>query len=102
MLKKRFFKTKNEVEITFEIPKGDLESAYIVGEFNDWQAEPMRYNRKTKNFTFKLRLPKSKEFQFRYIVNETEWHNDAEADSYVGNDYGSSNCVVSTYESQTA
>ncbi len=41
MLKKRFFKTKDEVEVTFEVQQENWESAHVVGEFNNWKPEPM-------------------------------------------------------------
>lgn len=51
---------------------------------------------KTKSFKYKTRLPKNAEFQFRYLVNENDWVNDAEADNYVPNGFGADNCIVKT------
>jgi hypothetical protein len=34
MIKKRFFKTKNEVEVTFEWPLGSEETVSLAGDFN--------------------------------------------------------------------
>ncbi|MDF5193288.1 1,4-alpha-glucan branching protein, partial [Vibrio parahaemolyticus] len=33
MLKKRFFKTKDEVEVTFELDKDQWDSVQIAGDF---------------------------------------------------------------------
>ena len=41
-------------------------------------------------------LPKGNEYQFRYLVNGRDWHNDWHADKYVPNKYGSDNSVVVT------
>jgi len=43
-----------------------------------------------------VELERGKEYQFRYLVNGREWHNDWNADKYVPNPYGGTNSVVST------
>lgn len=96
MLTKKFFKTKDEVEVTFEFNRNDVTSAILVGDFNDWQAIEMKLNKKTKSYKTKMRLPKSKVFQFRYLLNGTEWENDYQADQYLANEFGSENSVVDT------
>jgi 1,4-alpha-glucan branching enzyme len=96
MLTKKFFKTKDEAEVTFEFNRSDVKSVKLFGEFNDWQAVDMKFNKKTKSFKAKVRLPKSKDFQFRYLLDDGEWENDYQADHYVANDFGSENSIVST------
>jgi 1,4-alpha-glucan branching enzyme len=96
MISKRFFKTKNEVEVTFELDAKNVENAEIVADFLDWKHTPMKKVVKSKSFKFKTRLPKDGEFEFRYFVNGTEWVNDAQADQYVPNEYGADNCIVNT------
>ncbi|MGR5133691.1 isoamylase early set domain-containing protein [Vibrio alfacsensis] len=98
MLKKRFFKTKDEVEVTFELDKNQWQSIQIAGDFNNWQPEPMKLVKKSKLFKFKIRLPKEQNIEFRYLFNEAEWENDPQADAYVPNRFGSDNSVVSTIE----
>ncbi|MGL6259698.1 isoamylase early set domain-containing protein [Vibrio sp. WXL103] len=99
MFTKRFFKTKNEVEVTFQWPKGDsdVKTVAISGDFNDWQATPLKLNRQ-KVFTTKIRLPKDAQFQFRYVLDDSVWENDHQADAYVPNGQGSDNSVISTYQ----
>lgn len=96
MINKRFFKTKDEVEVTFELDATNVESAVLMADFLDWQPTPMKKVAKTKSFKYKTRLPKDSEFQFRYLVNESEWVNDAQADQYVPNGFGADNCIVKT------
>ncbi|WP_417877901.1 isoamylase early set domain-containing protein [Vibrio sp.] len=98
MLKKRFFKTKDEVEVTFELDKEQRESVKIAGDFNNWQPEPMKLVKTSGQFKFKTRLPKEQNIQFRYLLNEAEWENDPQADAYVPNGFGSDNSVVFTGE----
>ncbi|MGR5268751.1 isoamylase early set domain-containing protein [Vibrio astriarenae] len=98
MITKRFFKTKDEVEVTFQWPQGDsnITTVSLSGDFNDWQATPLKLNRQ-KVFTTKIRLPKEQSFQFRYLLNDEVWENDPAADEYVPNGLGSDNSVVKTY-----
>ncbi|MBS3796863.1 isoamylase early set domain-containing protein [Pseudoalteromonas sp. BDTF-M6] len=97
MLKKRFFKTKEEAEVTFEYMHPDAEAVALVAEFNQWQPLTMQYSKKDHTFRTKLRLPKNSEFHFRYLINDEQWDNDHQADAYVANDFGTDNSVVSTY-----
>jgi 1,4-alpha-glucan branching enzyme len=96
MLTKKFFKTKDETEVTFEFNRSDVTSAELVADFNDWQAIEMKFNKKTQSFKTKVRLPKGGDFHFRYLLNKTEWENDYKADQYLPNEFGSENSVVNT------
>ena len=96
MLTKRYFKTKNEAEVTFEFNRSDVTSAELVGDFNDWQAIEMKFNKKAQSFKTKIRLPKGHSFHFRYLLNGSEWENDYKADQYIANVFGSENSVVNT------
>lgn len=99
MLKKRFFKTLDEVEVTFEVDAEGADEIVLVGEFNDWEPIAMKKARsKGAPFRTKIRLPKEDEFQFRYLVNQSEWRNDEAADAYYPNEHGSDNSVVFTYK----
>ena len=98
MLKKQFLKSKNVVKVTFYTgAELQAETVYLVGDFNDWdeQATPME-QLKDGRFKVTLELEPEKEYQFRYLVNGTEWHNDWEADKYVPNPYSGDNSVVIT------
>lgn len=96
MLTKKFFKTKDEAEVTFEYSGNNASSVSLVGEFNDWQPMAMSFNKKLKVFRTKVRLPKNGRFHFRYLIDEKDWENDAEADEYLPNDFGTVNSVVVT------
>ena len=76
----------------------EAESVYIVGDFNNWDisANPMT---KTKNgdYTAILDLETGKEYQFRYLIDESIWENDWNADRYIKSCYGDcDNSVVVT------
>ncbi|MCB9453372.1 MAG: isoamylase early set domain-containing protein [Anaerolineaceae bacterium] len=97
MLKKQVLKTKPVTKVTFELPEAvKAETAYLVGDFNDWDETATPMNRlKSGRFTVTLELESGKEYQFRYLVNGTEWHNDWHADKYVPNPFSGDNSVVS-------
>lgn len=100
MVKKQFLETK--CQVVFELPAGiseTVESVSLVGDFNDWdsQATPMHQN-KAHIFTVRLPLEPNREYQYRYLVNGQDWHNDWNADKYVPNPFSGDNSVVSTYQ----
>jgi 1,4-alpha-glucan branching enzyme len=100
MFKKRFLKS-GEVKVEFVLPDAlaaKADSAYLVGDFNNWDesATPMA---KLKSGTYKvtLNLEPDREYQFRYLLNGNQWHNDWDADRYVPNPFSGDNSVISTY-----
>ncbi len=97
MINKRFFKTKDEVEVTFELELEAPSKVSIVADFLDWTPEPMKKMAKSPVYKFKTRLPKGGEFQFRYLLEDGTWMNDPSADQYISNGLGEENSLVTTY-----
>jgi 1,4-alpha-glucan branching enzyme len=95
MLKKKFFKTKDECEVTFEVSVENADQVALVSEHNGWEPIEMQQV-KDGPFRAKIRLPKESKFQFRYLVDGQEWRNDETADAYWTNEHGSENSVIST------
>ncbi len=93
MLKKRYFKTKDEYEVTFTY-NGDADTVTLVTAANDWVPVPMKKSKDA--FTAKMRIPANGQYQFRYLVNNTDWVNDDAADAYVPNEHGTENSVIDT------
>ncbi len=50
--------------------------------------------RKDGAFTCDVSLPKESRHEFKYLVNENEWMNDAEADAHHPNVFGGNNSVI--------
>ena len=94
MLTKRFFKTKDEVEVTFEVDRPELVTVDWLSEMNGWDPVPMKRRGKGP-FRLKVRLPKDTAIQFRYLF-DGHWENDEAADAYWPNEHGSDNSVVLT------
>jgi 1,4-alpha-glucan branching enzyme len=82
--------------VTFELqPDGQADTAAVCGEFNDWNptAHPMK-RRKDGTFSVTLSLPAGQQYRFRYLLDGTQWTNDAHADAYVVNPFGSEDGVL--------
>ena len=100
-VKKEYLKSKNICRVTFTLAKiwaYDAKSVCIVGDFNNWniQENPMK-KLKNGDYTIKLDLEPKKEIQYRYLIDESKWENDWNADKYVRSLYGDSdNSVVMT------
>jgi len=98
MLKKRYLSKDTVCKVTFVLPADvDARSAFVVGEFNNWDktTSPMT-QAADGSWRAEIKLDAGHEFQFRYLVNGNEWHNDPEADKYVMHPYGGENSVVVT------
>lgn len=99
MLEKKFFKTKDECEVTFAFAAEGAKEVALVGEFNNWEPVAMkRANKEGSPFRAKVRLPKDGQYQFRYLVDGEVWGNDDAADAYLPNEHGGENSVVFTAE----
>jgi 1,4-alpha-glucan branching enzyme len=87
-----------QVRVTFELPANVwADTIHLVGSFNAWNrtSHPLRQQR-DGSWSITIDLPANQEFEFRYLLNGTDWHNDWAADKYVRNEFGSDNSVVIT------
>ncbi|MBN2515207.1 MAG: isoamylase early set domain-containing protein [Deltaproteobacteria bacterium] len=92
IIKKQFLKSRPVCKVTFGLPgemTNDAVSAHLVGEFNNWvpTATPMK-KLKDGSFTVTIDLEKGKEYQFRYLIDQTQWENAWNADKYVPTPFG--------------
>lgn len=85
------------VRVTFAMPPNVwADSIHVVGDFNSWdeQATPLRQTE--RGWMVTLELEAGKAYQYRYLFDRSEWHNDWQADRYEPNAYGGDNSVVLT------
>lgn len=85
------------VRVTFSMPAAIwADTIHLVGEFNNWntRATPLRLS--DNGWLVTLELEAGQAYQYRYLVNGTEWHNDWNADRYEPNEFGGDNSVVVT------
>jgi len=95
MIQKTIFKTKDYCKVKFNLTVQDKDSASILGLNGDWDNPVPMKKKKDGSFTVEIQLPKSSQHEFRYLLNESEWLNDPEADGEVLNGYGSNNSMLS-------
>ncbi len=91
---KKYLKSRKVCKVTFKLDGEIAKNAdivHLVGEFNNWSEDstPMK-KKKDKTFSTIVELAPGKDYQFRYLVDQTEWENDNQADKYISNDFG--NC----------
>lgn len=95
MLQKTYFKTKDYCKVKFIIQPDNAVSVSILGLNNDWNDPVDLKKKKDGSFSTEVKLPKESTHQFKYLVNETEWMNEPEADKEVPNEYGGTNSFIS-------
>jgi 1,4-alpha-glucan branching enzyme len=100
VLKKKFFKTKDECEVAFEVLSAEAQVVALLCESNDWKPIDMKKG-KDGAFRARLRVPKDRRFEFRYLVDSKSWLNDDAADAYVTNRFGTKNSVLDTTSTPT-
>ncbi|RJQ63310.1 MAG: glycoside hydrolase [Desulfobacteraceae bacterium] len=98
-IKKVFFKSKNRCRVTFRVPKevaAGAKKVCLVGDFNSWDAvaHPLKMF-KNGSFSITLDLEPGREYQYRFLIDDTRWENDAFADKYNPSPYaGIDNSVI--------
>ena len=96
MLKKQYLKSRNACKVTFYTsPELQAEKVVLVEEFNQWSPDAMPMKPlKDGRFKAMIELPPYKTYQFRYLADDSAWHNDWAADQYVPNPFCGDNSVV--------
>ena len=94
MVQKTYFKTKDYCKVKFVLSPENAETVEILGLNSDWENSIVMKKKKDGTFSCEVSLPKDTQHQFKYLVNETEWLNEPEADAQQVNEYGTSNSVV--------
>ncbi len=87
-IKKQYLKSKPTVKVTLTLPKeaaSEAKKVEVFGDFTSWK-KGIKMT-KLKNGTYKttLDLEPESEYQFRYLIDNSTWENDWEADKYVSN-----------------
>lgn len=96
MTKKSYTKSGRSCKVTFYLPaETGAESAALCGEFNDWnpEAAPMK-RKKDGMFYASVNLDAGRSYRYRFLLDNSRWENDWEAESYLPNDHGSDDSIV--------
>lgn len=100
MIDKEFIELEGQVIVRayFSLPSSVWSDAiFLVGDFNDWHrtSHPLERNRAGR-WSLVVELEVGRAYQFRYLCDGDRWLNDASADCFVCNPYGTDNFVVVT------
>jgi len=97
---KRYLKSKPICKVTFKIPADigiNYKKANILGNFNNWDYNSHRMKKLVKDgsFSIVIDLETNKEYEFKYLLDDKSWLNEAAADKQVTTHFGdSSNSIV--------
>ena len=94
MVQKTYFKTKDYCKVKFSFKVENAETIEILGLNSDWEKSIIMSKKKDGTFSADVNLPKESRHEFKYLVNESEWVNEPEADSQQPNMYGGANSVI--------
>ena len=98
-IKKEYLEGGKLCKVTFRLPSvaaPGAKNVCIVGDFNNWntRANPMK-RLNNGDYEISLKVEPRKEYHFRYLIDDSKWENDWNADKYVKSPLGvSDNSVV--------
>jgi 1,4-alpha-glucan branching enzyme len=98
-IKKEYLEGGKLCKVTFRLPSvaaPGAKNVCIVGDFNNWntRANPMK-RLENGDYEISLKVEPRKEYHFRYLIDDSKWENDWNADKYVKSPLGDSdNSVV--------
>ena len=89
--------SQSKVRVTFSMPSGIwADCIYLVGDFNNWSKTATPLMLDDSGWHTSIDLEAGRSYQYRYLIDNTEWHNDWRADRYEPNEFGGDNSVVNT------
>jgi 1,4-alpha-glucan branching enzyme len=94
MIQKTYFKTKDYCKVKLSFNYDNAETVAVLGLNNDWDNSILMSKKKDGTFTCDVSLPKNSQHEFKYLVNDSIWLNEPEADQENPNVFGGSNSVL--------
>jgi Glycogen recognition site of AMP-activated protein kinase len=94
MVQKTYYKTKDYCKVKFVTNFDNAETIEILGLNSDWNSSVSMSKKKDGSFTCDINLPKDSRHEFKYLVNDNIWLNEAEADGENANIFGGNNSVL--------
>jgi len=94
MIQKTYYKTKDYCKVKFSLSPENADSVAIAGLNGDWKTLVNMSKKKDGTFTAEVSLPKESIHEFKYLVNESEWLSEPEADKEKRNEFGTVNSVL--------
>ncbi|MEX0680927.1 MAG: isoamylase early set domain-containing protein [Balneolales bacterium] len=95
MVKKIFTPKRTVCKVTFRVPENWAhKEVSVVGDFNEWDTEANKLDRKKGVWETTLRLTPERKYRFRYLLDGERWANDDSADGYASNPYGTEDSLL--------
>ena len=94
MISKTYFKTKDYCKVKFTLKPENAETVAIAGLNGNWETLISMNRKKDGSFSAEIALPKETQHQFKYVIDESHWVNEPDADTEQPNGFGSSNSVI--------
>lgn len=93
-IKRKYSKDNSTCQVIFWLSKHAVPGAHsvaVAGNFNNWDMHTHKMKKlKSGDYSLIVELDPGKEYEFRYLIDETRWENAWDADKYVWSPYG--NC----------
>ncbi len=98
-LYKAYPKKGTTCKVTFELPVEatmGVKKVALVGEFNNWDKGSLLLSlNKEGCYSITVPLEQGREYQFRYLMDDSRWENDWAADKYQPSSFGNTdNSIV--------
>ena len=88
---------KGKVRVLFYLPASFwADTIHLVGDFNDWDSTATPLHLDDNCWSITLDLDAGRSYEYRYLVNNTDWVNDWQADRFTPSELGGDNSVVVT------
>lgn len=96
-VKKQYLKN-GTCKVTFSTTQeflADINSIKVLGNFNNWDSNVVSMKKlKSGTYSQTISLKPGEQYEFRYLVNDTIWTNDPEADKYAPNGIDGYNSLI--------
>lgn len=98
MITKKYSSKKGSCTVTFSLPSeqvGEKRDVRVLADFNDWSwIDGVAMKASKGKYSGSVELPAlPAHYQFRYLVDGSQWMNDPAAEAYLPNIHGTTNCV---------
>jgi 1,4-alpha-glucan branching enzyme len=96
MPKKSYVKTGRSCKVTFYLPaEVQAKTIAVCGEFNEWapDALPMKTRKDGVHYASTY-LESGRSYRYRFLLDGTRWENDWEAETYLPNEHGSDDSII--------
>ena len=97
MLIRRVSPKGRSIRVTFAVPADQASTGVAVaGSFNNWSltAHPMKLDRRRGLWKRSVSFRPGERVEFRYFIDGSRWHNEAEADATAASPFFSENSVL--------